>query len=119
MANTKPTTVLCLASYEKGAEFIREVQRHGARTILLTTPELEHGDWPRDSIDELFTMPDLSKVDDVVKGVSYLARTHDIHTIVALDDYDVETAAALREHLRLPGMGATTARLVRDKLAMR
>ena len=39
--------------------------------------------------------------------------------IVALDDFDVETAAKLREHLRIPGMGDTTARYFRDKLAMR
>jgi biotin carboxylase len=38
---------------------------------------------------------------------------------VALDDYDVATAAHLREHLRIPGMGETTARHFRDKLAMR
>ena len=38
---------------------------------------------------------------------------------MALDDFDVETAAALREHLRVPGMGDTTARYFRDKLAMR
>jgi biotin carboxylase len=38
---------------------------------------------------------------------------------VALDDFDVETAARLREHLRTPGMGDTTARYFRDKLAMR
>jgi len=36
-----------------------------------------------------------------------------------LDNYDVETAAALREHLRIPGMGDTTAHIFRDKLAMR
>ena len=36
-----------------------------------------------------------------------------------LDDFDVETAALLREHLRIPGMGETTARYFRDKLAMR
>jgi biotin carboxylase len=38
---------------------------------------------------------------------------------VPLDDFDVERAAALREHLRVPGMGDTTARYFRDKLAMR
>ena len=31
----------------------------------------------------------------------------------------MQTAAALREHLRIPGMGDTTARYFRDKLAMR
>ena len=49
----------------------------------------------------------------------FLARTRLIDRIVPLDDYDVETAAALREHLRVPGMGDTTARYFRDKLAMR
>ena len=38
---------------------------------------------------------------------------------MALDDFDVETAATLREHLRVPGMGDSTARYFRDKLAMR
>ena len=39
--------------------------------------------------------------------------------IVALDEFDMETAATLREHLRMPGMGLTTMRYFRDKLAMR
>ena len=50
-------------------------------------------------------MPDLSAVDDVCNEVSYLARIRIIDRIFPLDDYDVPTAAALREHLRLPGMG--------------
>src|SRR6185503_11768324 len=52
-------------------------------------------------------------------SVSYLARTRDFSRITPLDDYDVELAAHLREHLRIPGMGETTARYFRDKLAMR
>ncbi|KAB2844792.1 MAG: ATP-grasp domain-containing protein, partial [Ignavibacterium sp.] len=56
---------------------------------------------------------------DVIYGVSYLARTENIDRIVALDDFDVERAASLREHLRVGGMGDTTARYFRDKLAMR
>src|SRR5262249_2613916 len=52
-------------------------------------------------------------------AVSYLARTRPIRRVVALDDFDVEVAAHLREHLRLPGLGESTARLFRDKLAMR
>jgi biotin carboxylase len=39
--------------------------------------------------------------------------------VIALDEYDTQTAAALREHLRGRGMGETTARFFRDKLAMR
>jgi biotin carboxylase len=56
---------------------------------------------------------------DVIYGVSYVARKEKLDRIVALDDFDVERAAALREHLRIPGMGDTTARYFRDKLAMR
>ena len=66
--------------------------------------------------------PDVNKkwkLDDVIKGVSFLARTETIDRIVPLDDFDLETAAALREHLRVPGMGDTTTRYFRDKLAMR
>jgi biotin carboxylase len=67
-------------------------------------------------------MPDVAKkwkIEDVIKSVSYVARTETIDVIVPLDDFDLETAAALREHLRVPGMGETTTRYFRDKLAMR
>src|SRR2546422_3212594 len=119
MTDIAPKTVLCICSYEKGQEFLRECKRQGWHVILLTVTALEHADWPRESIDEVFYMPDLSKVDEVIRGVSFLARSRVIDNIVALDDYDVPTAAALREHLRVPGMGETTMRYFRDKLAMR
>jgi biotin carboxylase len=119
MSELPPRTILCLSSYEKGQEFLRECKRQGWHVILLTVTELEHANWPRESIDELYFMPNLAKVDDVIKGVSFLARTRIIERIVGLDDYDVWTAAALREHLRVSGMGDTTVRYFRDKLAMR
>ena len=119
MTDVSPKTILCLSSYEKGQEFLRECKRQGWHVILLTVPVLEQADWPRESIDEIFYMPDISKVDDVIRGVSFLARTRVIDRIVALDDYDVWTGAALREHMRIPGMGDTTVRYFRDKLAMR
>ena len=119
MTGSPQKTILCITSYEKGQEFIRECKRQGGYVILLTVTALEHANWPRESIDELFHMPDLSKVDDVIRGISFLARTRIIDHIVALDDYDVWTGASLREHLRIPGMGDTTVRYFRDKLAMR
>jgi biotin carboxylase len=118
----RPLTVLCLASYYKGGDFLRECRRQGCRTLLLTSHSLKDEAWPRESIDETFYMPDVQKqwkLEDAILGVSYMARTESIDRIVALDDFDVETAAALREHLRVPGMGDTTARYFRDKLAMR
>jgi biotin carboxylase len=112
-------TVLCVASAEKGGEFIHECKGRGWQVILLTTSEHEHGDWPRESIDQTFVMPALDNIDHVTNGVAYLARTRVIDRIVPLHDLDVGTAAALREHLRLPGMGTTQTRYFRDKLAMR
>ncbi len=119
MADTSQKTMLCICSYEKGQEFVRECKRQGWRVLFLTVTGLEQANWPRESIDELFVMPDLSKLDDVIRGVSYLARTRVIDRIAALDDYDVPTAATLREHLRLPGVGESIMRYFRDKLAMR
>jgi hypothetical protein len=116
-------TILCIASYEKGHEFLRQCKREGWRVILLTSKSLEHkANWPRESVDEIFYIPDVKhlwNMRDVIYGVSYMARTEQIDRIVALDDYDVERAAALREHLRVPGVGDTGARYFRDKLAMR
>ncbi len=112
-------TILCLATYHKGEAFLRECKRQGCRVLLVTVESLSNADWPREVIDEVFYLPDLYNRDDVIKGISYLARTQSIDRIVPLDDYDVETAAVLREHLRIPGMGDTTARHFRDKLAMR
>ena len=119
MSETSPLTILCVATYEKGQEFLRECKRQGCRVLLLTTDTLRDADWPRDVIEEIFYMPREIGRDDLLKGVSHAGRTRRIDRIVALDDFDVETAALLREHLRIPGMGETTARYFRDKLAER
>jgi biotin carboxylase len=122
MSEKRQLTILCLASYEKGAEFMRECKRQGCKVFLVTSQSIANADWPRESLDDVFLIPDDNKKwnrTDVIYGISYLARTQKIDRIVALDDFDVETAAALREHLRVPGMGDTTARYFRDKLAMR
>ncbi len=119
MSQTRPVTILCLSSFLKGQDFIRECRRLGCRVLLITVEKLRDADWPRESIDEVFYMPDLYRREDVVHGVSYLARTEGIDRIVPLDEFDLEMASALREHLRVPGMGETTVRHFRDKLAMR
>lgn len=112
-------TILCLASYFKGALFLEECHRQGCHVILITEQKLSDEAWPREAIDEFYLMPDLAQQPDITYAVSFLARSRSIDCIVALDDYDVETAAMLREHLRLPGMGISAAKLFRDKLAMR
>ncbi|MPY91039.1 MAG: ATP-grasp domain-containing protein [Luteitalea sp.] len=111
--------MLCVASYEKGQEFIRECRRLGCRVLLLTAEKLRDADWPREAIDDIFYLPDNLGREELLKGVSWLAGREVIDRIVALDDFDVEKGALLREHLRVAGMGETTARYFRDKLAMR
>ena len=114
-----PLTILCITSYEKGQEFLRTCKNEGCRVLLLTVEKLREGDWPRESVDEFFYMPEDLPTWAMINTVSYLARWQPIDRIVALDEFDMENAAALREHLRIPGMGLTTVRHFRDKLAMR
>jgi biotin carboxylase len=48
-----------------------------------------------------------------------MARGRRFDRVVALDEFDQETAAAVREHWCMRGMGLTTTAFYRDKLAMR
>src|SRR5215216_2234359 len=112
-------TILCLASYFKGHDFVRECHRLGARVLLITRESLRDLEWPRECIDELLLIPDLTHRDHMINAVSWLARTERIDRIVPLDEFDLEMASTLREHMRVPGMGESTVRFFRDKLAMR
>jgi biotin carboxylase len=98
---------------------MRECKRQGCRVLLLTAEKLRNADWPGESLDDTYYLPDEIPLADIVKAVTHLARNQKLDRIVALDEFDMETAAALREHLRIPGMGLTTMRYFRDKLAMR
>jgi biotin carboxylase len=119
VSDERPLTILCMSSYEKGQEFLRTCKREGCCVLLLTVEKLRNADWPRESVDEFFYTPEDLPVADMIRAVSYMARTHPIDRIVALDEFDMENAASLREHLRIAGMGLTTMRYFRDKLAMR
>jgi biotin carboxylase len=120
---SQPLTLLCLASYEKGQGFMQEAKRQGCRVFLLTSLSLQHKvNWPLESLDDIFYMPDQENewnLQDMLLAVSHLCRTIQIDRIVPLDDFDMEKASYLREHLRLPGLGETATRYFRDKLAMR
>jgi biotin carboxylase len=115
--------VLCIASYEKGHDFLREAKLLGCNVVLVTSLKLKDtARWPPNSVDEFFYMPDRNHEwnrADVMNSVSFLARKRNFDRIVPLDDFDVELAASLREHLRIPGIGETQVRFFRDKLAMR
>lgn len=111
--------VFCIATYEKGQPFLREAARLGCRVTLLTVDSLAHGDWPRESLTDFLTMPAGLTAEQILNTVCYYARTHPLDRIIALDEFDAEAAALVREHMRLPGQGQTVMRYFRDKLAMR
>ena len=115
----EPARILAITSYEKGQRFLEQVAAMGVRIQLLTVHDLRHAEWPFDRLEELHTMPKGLTQEQILNTVTYLARTRRFDRIVALDEFDMRTAAMLREHMRLPGMGLTTTAHFRDKLAMR
>lgn len=112
-------TILCLSSYFKGNAFIERAKAEGCHTILLTVEDRLKESWARHALDEVFALKSFEDRKGVIHSVAYLMRTRPIDRIVALDDFDIELGAALREHFRLPGFYESTARHFRDKLAMR
>jgi biotin carboxylase len=111
--------ILCISSYEKGQDFFRQCAEMGVRPTLLTVDKLRDGDWPRDALEELVTMPERLTCAQILNTVAWMSRGRRFDRIVALDEFDQETAAMLREHMRIPGMSVTTTAFYRDKLAMR
>jgi biotin carboxylase len=110
---------LCIASYEKGQNFLRQCAELGVKPTLLTVEKLRDADWPRDAIEDLTTTPAELSREQILNTVSWMARGRRFDRVVALDEFDQETAALVREHMRLPGMNLSTANRYRDKLAMR
>jgi len=119
MSDSARKSVFCISSYEKGQPFLIEAARLGCDVTLLTVDTLRDADWPKDILHEFLTMPPDLTPEQIFNTVTWLARTRPIDRIVALDEFDLEVAALLREHMRLPGLGQTVTRFFRDKLAMR
>ncbi len=115
----KTQRFLCIASYEKGQDFLRQCAEVGVKPTLLTVEKLHDADWPLDAIEELATVPAGLTREQLVNTVCWMARGRRFDRIIALDEFDLESAAQLREHMRIPGMGTTATAFYRDKLAMR
>jgi biotin carboxylase len=50
--------------------------------------------------------------------LAFLGRNRRIDRVIALEEFDVVTAALMREHLCLPGLSSSRAKIFRDKLSM-
>jgi hypothetical protein len=120
MENSK--TFLCISNYFKGADFLINLKKLGNKVYLVTSEKLRDKPWPHQHIDEIFYMEGQDvdwNLEHLLLGVGNFMKSTKVDAIVALDDYDVEKATYLRENLRIDGMGQTTGRYFRDKLAMR
>jgi hypothetical protein len=115
-------TIVCISNYFKGADFLISLKQLGNKVYLITSEKLRDKPWPLEHIDEVFYMEGQDvdwNLEHLLLGVSNLMKNNKIDAVVALDDFDVEKATYLRENLRIDGMGQTTGRYFRDKLAMR
>jgi len=113
-----PLNIVCLATYYKGADFINECKAHGCHVVLITKEKMLHEDWPRESLDDLIAVPNDAGPALFIDLLAFLARQRKIDRVVALEEFDVVTAALMREHLCLPGMSSSRAKVFRDKLSM-
>ena len=114
----RPLNIVCLATYFKGAEFIRECKEHGCNVVLITKEKMLREDWPRESLDDLIAVPNDAGPPLFIDLLAFLARKARIDRVIALEEFDVVTAALMREHLCLPGLSSSGAKVFRDKLSM-
>ena len=114
-------TFLCLASYFKGNRFLERCKAEGHTVYLLTIEAALNEAWARHACEDVFAVNNFLDRRILINVIAYLMRTRKIDRIVALDDFDIEIAAFLREHFRMTGtgLGETAVRFFRDKLAMR
>ncbi|HKO60635.1 MAG TPA: ATP-grasp domain-containing protein [Pyrinomonadaceae bacterium] len=118
MTKSRPLNIICLATYFKGGDFIRECKQRGCHVVLITKEKMLNEDWPRDCLDDLIAVPNDAGPALMIDLVAYLARKTKPDRVVALEEFDVVTAALIREHFQLPGMNASIAKGFRDKLSM-
>jgi hypothetical protein len=119
MNGTDGETILCIAFSNTGHRFLKELADLDCQVVVLTIEEHRQAEWPLEAVSEMRTMPDGMTVQQITNTVTYLARSRKFSRVIPLDRFSVEIAAALREHLRIPGMGVTTARYFSDTLAAR
>ena len=113
-----PLNIICVATYFKGTDFIRECKEHGCKVVLITKEKMLREDWPRESLDDLIAVPNDAGPALFIDLLAFLARNMKIDRVVALEEFDVVTAALMREHLCLPGLSSSRAKVFRDKLSM-
>ena len=118
VAHNRPLNIICLATYFKGMDFIRECKANGCTVVLITKEKMLREDWPRESLDDLIAVPNDAGPALFIDLVAFLSKKMKVDRVVALEEFDVVTAALIREHFCLPGLSSSGAKVFRDKLSM-
>ena len=111
--------IVCIASEQKGNEFLDECQTAGWHVTLITRKKLLDEPWVWTALNDVKTVDDNASPAEYIRAVTNVAGARKIDRLVGLDEFDVTTAARTREHLQLGGMSSSHALRFRDKLSMR
>jgi len=111
--------IVCIASEQKGNEFLEQASSDGWRVTLVTRKSLLDAPWAWDAISEIRSVDEPAQPVDYVRAITNIAGSEKIDRVVGLDEFDVITAALTREHLQMPGLTSSYLRRFRDKLTMR
>ncbi|HEY9900654.1 MAG TPA: ATP-grasp domain-containing protein [Pantanalinema sp.] len=98
---------------------MKQAAAMGHKVIVLTSEKGLKQDWPREILEDVIAVKNFDDETEVKNTISYISQRRKIDRIVPMGDWEVEMSCFLREHMRLPGMGESTMRYFRDKLAMR
>jgi biotin carboxylase len=111
--------IVCIASEQKGNEFLEEAQSAGWHVTLVTRKKLLDEPWLWTSLNAVKTVEDDAAPEDYIRVITNIAGSQPITRLVGLDEFDVLTAAKAREHLQLEGISGSYGLRFRDKLRMR
>jgi len=117
-SETRALNIICLATYFKGGDFIRECKSLGCNVILITKEKMLQEDWPRECLADLIAVPNDAGPALMIDLVAFISRKLKVDRVVALEEFDVMTAALIREHFCLSGMSSSNAKTFRDKFRM-
>jgi len=81
----RPLNIICLATYFKGADFIRECKDHGCNVVLITKEKMLGEDWPRESLDDLIAVPNDAGPALFIDLVAFLSKKMKVDRVIALE----------------------------------
>src|SRR3982751_2531404 len=110
--------IVCIASEQKGNEFLDGACNAGWHVTLVTRKKLLDEPWAWTALHDVKTVADDAEPVDYARAITNIAGRRPGDRVVGLDEFDVITAAKIREHLQLGGMSSSHALRFRDKLAI-